>query len=276
MILIICAATFLFGVPQQPDPSPQSGPVRHSQGTPEELEQAQQKYEPIRQAAIHLNDLAGNIHSEADARAFVDAVGERLAGQELPSWATKSIRQRVAHSEYEAVADSSRLIPEQNIVNVWNEYVRELDAPEEALVTVAEVHNMRDGMFTSSQHLWKKQGGMQSFWTIPNIYAVDADGKVASGCRAVESLRILHDMFYRFQNLRLARERVQKGVLVSDLTRQHEKDGNARPPVTRAQLNVLQQQNPVKPAVIRYLQAHGEPDYMGLLERLFAELFPAE
>ncbi len=201
--------------------------------TPEELEQARQKYEPIRQAAIRLNDLAGNIHSEADARAFVDAAGERLAGQDLPGWTTKSIRQRVAHAEYEAVTDSSRLIPEQTIVNVWNEYVRELDAPEETRVTVAEIHNMRDGMFTSSQFLWRKTG-MQSFWTIPNLYAVDADGKVASGCRAVEALKILHDMFDRFENLRGARERVRKGVMASDLVKKREKDGNARPPVTRA------------------------------------------
>ena len=275
MIRIILSATLLLAATQQPDPSQQSAPVRHSQATPEQLEQARERYESIRHAAIHLNELAGNIHSEADARAFVDAVGEHLAGQELPNWITKSIRQRVAHSEYQAVTDSSRLIPGQNIVNVWNEYVRELDAPEETLVTVAEIHNMRDGMFTSSQFLWKKKG-MQSFWTIPNLYAVDADGRVAGGCRAVEALKILHDMFYRFENLRGARERVRKGVLASDSARQREKDGNTRPPVTRAQLSVLPEQNPVQPAVSRYLQAHSQRDYMNLVERLFSELFPVE
>jgi len=274
MIRIILSATLLLAATQQPDPSPQSEPVRHSQATPEELELARQKYEPIRQAAIHLNELAANIHSEADAMAFVDAAGEHLAGHDLPNWTTKSIRRRVAHFEYEAVADSSHLIPEQNIVNVWNEYVRELDAPEEALVTVVEIHNLRDGMFSSSQFLWKKTG-MQSFWTIPNLYAVDADGKVANGCRAVEALKILHDMFYRFENLRGARERVRKGVLASDLARQREKTGDARPPVIRAQLMALPP-SPVQPAVSRYFQAHSQLDYMNLLERLFGELFPAE
>ena len=277
MIRIILSATLLLAATQQPNSSPQSEPIqKYPKATPEELELARQKYEPIRQAAIHLNDLAGNIHSEADARAFVDAVGERLAGQDLPNWTTNDIRRRVAHSEYEAVADSSRLIPEQNIVNVWNEYVRELDAPEEALVTVAEFHNLRDATLTSSKFLWNKHEGMQSFWTIPNLYAVDADGKVATGCRAVEALKILHDMFYLFQNVHSARERVQKGVLASDLARPREKDGSARPPVTRAQLMVLPQQNLVQPAANRYLQAHGERDYVRLLERIFEELFPAE
>jgi len=275
MILIVFAATFLFGAPQQPDPSPQSDPVRHSQATPEQLEQARERYEPIRQAAIQANELAGNIHSESDARAFVDAVAERLIGQEHPSWTTLSIRHRVAHAEYEAVTDTSRLIPEQTIVNVWNEYVRELDAPDEALVTVAEVHNMRDAMYSISKSMWKRESFPKSLWTIPNVYALDPEGKVAGGCRAVEALKILNDMFFRFQNVRSARARVQKGVLVSDSARQRERDGSARPPVTRAQLMVNANQNPVPPAATRYLQAHGESDYVRLLERLFEELFPA-
>jgi len=275
MILIVFAATFLLGAPQQPDPSPQSDPVRHSQATPEQLEQARERYEPIRQAAIQANELAGNIHSESDARAFVDAVAERLIGQEHPSWTTLSIRHRVAHAEYEAVTDTSRLIPEQTIVNVWNEYVRELDAPDEALVTVAEVHNMRDAMYSISKSMWKRESFPKSLWTIPNVYALDPEGKVAGGCRAVEALKILNDMFFRFQNVRSARARVQKGLLVSDSARQRERDGSARPPVTRAQLMVNANQNPVPPAATRYLQAHGESDYVRLLERLFEELFPA-
>jgi len=276
MVRIILSATLLLAATQQPNPSPQSETVRHSQATPEQLEQARERYEPVRQAAIQVNELAGNIHSESEASAFVDAVAERLVGQEHPSWTTLSIRHRVAHAEYEAVTDSSRLIPEQTIVNVWNEYVRELDAPEEALVTVAEVHNLRDAMYTVSKSMWKRESFPQSLWTIPNVYALDTEGKLAGGCRAVEALKILNDMFYRFQNVRSARERVQKGVLASDLARQREKDGNARPPVTRVQLRALPQQNPVQPAVSRYLQAHSQRDYKNLLERLFGELFPVE
>jgi hypothetical protein len=270
MIAIPLAVVLLFAAPQQ------SVPQQQSELTPQQrLEEARKKYEPLRQAAIHVNELAENVHSEADARDFVDAVAERLTGNQHQSWTTRGIRHRVAHAEYKAVSDPAQLIPEQRIVSIWNEYVRELDAPEETLVTVAELHNLRDAMYTSSQLMWKREGFTQQFWTIPNVYAVDADGKIASGCRAVEALKIFHDMFYFFQTVQGARERVLKGVLVSDLTRQREQ-GGTRPQVVNSQLSASRKTNPVLAAENRYVQAHGERDYRRLLERLFAELFPAD
>jgi hypothetical protein len=270
MIAIPLALALLLAAPQQsvsqqPDPAVQ-----------QRIEEARARYEPIRQAANHLNDLAGNIHSEADARAFVDAVVERLTGNQHQSWTTRGIRHRVAHAEYEAVSDSSRLIPEQRIVDLWNEYVREIDAPEETLVTGAEVHNLRDAIYTASQSMWKRGGFTQQLWTIPNVYAVDSDGKVAGGCRAIEALKIFHDMFYFFQNVQAARERVQKGVLVSDLASQRQRDATPRPQTVRAELRATRNANPVLLAERRYVQAHSERDYRRLLERLFAELFPSE
>jgi len=276
MIPIALAAVLLLAAPQQTDPSS----VLKSDLTREQrLEQAREKYEPTRLAAVHMNDLAGATHSEADARAFIDEVAERLGENQhhtYLSWTTRSIRHRVAHAEFEAVSDPARLIPEQRIVDVWNEYVRELDAPEETLLTVAELHNLRDATYTSVQFMWKRGGFTQQLWTIPSIYAVGADGKVASGCRAVETLKILHDMFYLFQNVRAARERVQKGVLASDLARQREQQRTDRPPVTRSRFIVSRDANPLLPAEVRYVQAHGQRDYSRLLERLFEELFPKE
>ncbi|MGD0161621.1 MAG: hypothetical protein ABSB39_04050 [Candidatus Sulfotelmatobacter sp.] len=269
MIAIPLALLLLIGSPQE------STPQQPDPASPQSLAEAREKYEPTRQAAIRMNELAGNIHSEADARAFVDAVAERLFGQQQLSWTTMSIRHRVAHAEYDAVSNPERMIPEQRIVNVWNEYVRELDAPEETLVTVAEVHNLRDAAYTSSQFLWKKAWSTQQFWTIPNVYAVGADGKVASGCRAVEALKILHDMFRFFQMVQGARERVKKGVLVSDLVRQRQQSGTAKPPAARGGILAKGDTNPILPAEIRYVQAHGESDYQHLMERLFVELIPA-
>lgn len=269
MFAIPLVLLLLIGAPPQSTPRP-------APDTPQQMEEARARYEPTRQAAVHLNDLAGNIHSESDARAFVDAVAERFLGQEDLSWTTAIIRHRVAHAEYEAVSNPARLIPEQRIVNVWNEYVRELDAPEETLVTVAELHNLRDATYTSSQSMWKRGWSTQQLWTIPNVYAVESDGKVASGCRAMEALRILHDLFYFHQNLQLARERVQKGVLVSDLLRQQKQSGMSRPPAARGQLMARRDPNPVLPAAMHYVQAHGEGDYTRLMERLFEELFPAD
>jgi hypothetical protein len=270
MIAIPLIILILFGAPQQTgqstDPTAQPSP-----------EQAKATYEAYRQAAIHINELAGNIHSEADARAFVDAVAERVGGKELPSWATASVRDRVAHAEYGAVLDPSKLIPEQRVVNVWNEYVRELDAPEKTLVTVAEVHNLRDAQYSMNKSMWKKEQFPQSLWTMPDVYAVGNDGKVANGCRAVEALRTLHDMFSFFPSVLSARGRVAKGVLVSDLVKQSTKEQASRPQAVGSHPgSTSMEAKPVLAAEIRYVQAHGEVDYLLLLERLYEELFPAE
>ncbi len=126
------------------------------QGSDSTPQQATSDYERYRQAAIHINKLAGSIHTEADAKAFVDTIAEQFAGDRGLSWITLGIRHRVARAEHAAVSDRSRLIPEERIVNVWNEYVRELNAPEEALVTVAEMHNLRDAMYTSARMFSEK------------------------------------------------------------------------------------------------------------------------
>jgi hypothetical protein len=290
MIAFPLVAALLLGAPRQADPSQpgprqlQAGPSQ-PQWTPEQREQIRQKqeqfrlqHEPTRQRAIHINDLAGNIQSEADARAYVDAVAEELTGHRHMSWTTRSIRHRVAHAEYQAATDSSHQIPEERIVDVWNEYVREIDAPAETLVTVAELHNLRDAMYTSASKLaWKPEFG-QSIWTMPNIYALGADGKVASGCRALEALKIIHDMHDIFPVVLSARARVQKGVLVSDLIKKREENPA---PVGKTVLTVggfhaSSVFNSVEPFAYRYQAEHGERAYQQLLRRLFAELFPAD
>src|SRR5439155_28359 len=86
------------------------------------------------QAAIRMNELAAHINSEADARAFVDAVADMFADNLPPAWATRGIRERIARAEYEAVSDPLRQIPEQRIADVWNKYVREIGASEEPIV----------------------------------------------------------------------------------------------------------------------------------------------
>jgi hypothetical protein len=266
---ILLAVVLLLAAPQQPDP-PHSQPNQQ-----QSAEQAHEKREQARQAAIHLNELAGNIHSEADAQAFVDAVAEQFGGGQFQTWTTRSIRHRVARAEFHAVSDPAQLIPEQRIADIWNEYVRELDAPAETLVNVAEVHSLRDAMLTMSQRMWKPEG-FQQLWTIPNVYAVSADGKVASGCRAVEALKLFHDMSFSFQNVESARERVQKGILVSDVNQQRQLKPTPRPHAVKSSLAASTRVNPIMLAEHSYLQAHGEPDYLRLLQRLFEELFPED
>lgn len=228
------------------------------------------RIERNRQTAIEINDLAAGIHSEADAKFLVDKIADVFADNLPPSWMTSGIRQRLAHAEYEAVSDSSRLIPEQRIADVWNEYIREIGASDEALVTISELHNLRDADFASAQYLWSRG---QSIWTVSTIYALGADGKVAEGARPIEALRIFYDLDMMFDNLRAARERIRKGVLVSDEIRKRLEN----PPATlkaTARLEMRAVNNPVWPAEHRYVLRHGPFVLNGFMEKLFDELFP--
>jgi len=224
-----------------------------------------------RQAANQINDLAERIHSEADAVAFVDKIAEFFADTLPPIWVTHSVRQQVAHAEFEAVSNPSRLIPEQRIADVWNRYVREIGASEEALVTAAEIHNLRDADFAVSQLWWSQTN--RTIWTMPNVYAVGSDGKVAEGCRAVETLRVLYDLDKLFDNLRGARERVRKGVLLSDEIGKS-LDNRAPKQKTTARLEAHVDTNPLRPAEYRYMQEHGPYILSGVMQKLFDELFP--
>jgi hypothetical protein len=235
---------------------------------PEMLQRARDASERNRQAAIRVNDLAQQIHSESEARELVAEIAAIFQKELPPAWATHSIRERVALAEYQSVHDSA-LIPEHRIVDVWNEYVRQIGAPDEALVTIAEIHNLRDSEFTGARHMWAR--GSQQIWTVPGIYAVGDDGKVADGCRPIEAVRVIYDLYQLPQNLRGARDRVKRGVLVSDLVK-NVSDSTPRSGVARLELHT--DINPVQDAERHYLQEHGPVEYELLMKRQFDELFP--
>jgi len=237
-------------------------------------QQASALYERYRQAAIRMNEMAAHIKSEADARAFVDAVADMFADNLPPAWATRGIRERIARAEYEAVSDPLRQVPEQRIADVWNKYVREIGASEEAIVTAAEIHSVRDATFAGAQVTWSLETS-QSAWTMPNIFAVGVDGKVADGCRAVEAIRIIHDLDRLFDNLRSARERLRKGIVASETIKKSLDNTNANQKTT-VRLEVRVDTNPLRPAEHRYVREHGADHFNQLVEMLFEELFPAD
>jgi hypothetical protein len=254
----------LFGYPRQESPKPEDLTAARRE--------ASLRYERFRQESIRVNELAAHIKSEADARAYVDAVADMFADSLPPSWATRGIRERIAHAEYEAVSDPLRQIPEQRIANVWNKYVREIGASEEALVTAAEIHSMRDATFAVAEVMWSR-GTNQTAWTMPNVFAVGEDGKVAEGCRAVEALRVIHDLDQLFDNLRGARERLRNGVVGSDAIKKSL--GNTKAQKTTARLTTWAGTNPLRPAEYRYVREHGAEHLNQVVEMLFEELFPA-
>ncbi len=235
-------------------------------------EQSSDNAEEYRKQAIELNSMAGAIRSEADARKLIDTLAEIFAKRLPPPWATTAIRERLAHAEYQAVSDSPQLIPEERVTSVWNDYVRAVGAPEETLVTATEIHWLRDAHFSLGQRAWAR-GGYETFWNIPNIYAVGSDGKLAGGCRALEVLRIIWDLDNAFVNVRSAREGIRKGILVSARVRQQmEKPDTAN---TRFEARAGIRIDPVGPAERRYIQEHGLANYYLLLDKLFNELFPS-
>jgi hypothetical protein len=234
---------------------------------------AEGTYESHRQAAIQINDLAGRIHSEADASAYVSAIAVLFAKELPPAWTPHDMH-RIAHAEFDSVGKPPKLIPEQRIAQVWNQYVREIGAPDEALVNAAEIHNMRDGALTLAQVMWSQ--GRQTIWTMPDVFALGSDGKVADGCRAVEAVRIIHDLELLFQNLSSARERLHKGIVPSEQLKSRSAVVNSRPAQSSSLLVSHAEMNPVRPAEQRYVQEHGAQAYQQLQMRLFEELFPAE
>jgi hypothetical protein len=112
-----------------------------------------------------------------------------------------------------------------------------------------------------------------SHLTMPNVYALGPDSKVANGCRALEALRVIHDLDGLFQNLRGARERLQEGIVPSEQVKKQPGDSNQRPRTT-ARLVTHADTNPMRPAELRYVQEHGSLAMEQLLMRLFDELFP--
>ena len=283
-VLPLLAVLLLGVLPDASAPQPSKAAPAQKQFTPEQEEQIRQEqdefkkqHEAARQEAVRINDLAGKIHSEADARQVVDSIAEQLTHHQHLFWAAQSFRHRVAHAEYEAVSDTAGLIPEQRVVDVWNEYVREIDAPEEALITVAELHALRAAQYrATSRYLWK-QDSLQTIWSMPNIFAVDKSGQVADGCRALETLRMIYAMHEMFGNVRSVRERIKSGVLTAAVEgpASSEKKVVAKAPALSLRA-VSQYTDPINPAARRYEQEHGGHAYDQMVRRLFDELFPAE
>ncbi len=227
-----------------------------------------QKYE---QEAIRLNDLAGHIRTESDAKALIEAVARLFVDQLPPPWATTSVRHRIAHAEYRAVIDKE-LVSEDRIAALWNEYARTIDASEEAIITVSEVHALRDLEYGIAKLMWS-QGWNRSVWTIPGIYTVEPDGNVAHSGRPLEALRVFYDLYNRPEYLRSARQALKKGVSPSDeLLRPRTWNSRLE---ARVEAHVKDINDyPAQAAENRYIREHGSETLHDLLRRLLDEFVP--
>jgi hypothetical protein len=228
-----------------------------------------------RQRAVQTNEFAGKVQSPSDSRRLVDMIAEMLADVLPPAWGTRTIRDRIAHAEYESATDPAKLVPEQRIMDAWNKYVAEIGASQQALVNVAEIHTLRDGYYTLARVLWRK--GRQHIWTMPNIYAVGIDEKLADGCRAVETLRVVWDLANKFENLQGARDSIQKGVVSSDMFQQQLAAPTSNPVWCELRVQTgMRVKSPVEVAVERYIREHGATGLSHAIEGLIYDLFPPQ
>ena len=231
------------------------------------LQQAKRKAEEYRQQAERIDTLAGAIHSEEDARVFVDEIGKAFA-EELPYELTAPLRARVAKAEYAAVTDESKLVPEERVVEAWNRWVTDINAPAEARMSVAEFHLLRENRRLSSTD--GSSQAYRSLWTLSNIFALKPNGHVADSCRPVEALLLLHQIDSLFQNVIWARDFIASGKSLEDQFKKYrdaQKSG-ARPQA-RIVVTSFKQQNPVirqlDGAEQAYFEKHG---YIGTSNRV--------
>jgi hypothetical protein len=121
------------------------------------------------------------------------------------------------------------------------------------MLTAADVHYLRDAQYVSARIFWSRDE--QNIWTIPGIFAVGPDGKVAQGSRALEAIRLLWLLGNNeddFPNIHLA---TQKGVLLSDLLQQQAKPGA---PAQRGYVTFRTNVSyPIQQAAFRYQRDHG-------------------
>jgi hypothetical protein len=131
---------------------------------------------------------------------------------------------------------------------------------------------MRDGQYAIAKLSWS-QGWNQSIWTMPNIYTVGADGKVAVGCRPLEALRVFYDLDNNLGMLTAARKALKEGRVMSD-----EIERLNRPGVKteyRASVSVSHvRDNPVRGAEYPYVLEHGSLAMDVLLKHLADEFLP--
>jgi hypothetical protein len=244
---------FLSG--QQPAPQLPQNENRGNfqQPSPEALREAAILRQRDRAHAIAINDLAVNIHSPDDARQLVDLVAAEFSN-ELPSrWATESIRNRIARAEYESASDPGSLIPEQRIADAWDDFVKKIGAPQETMLTAADVHYLRDAQYVSARLSWVNYE--KDIWTIPGVFAVGPDGKVAQGSRALEAIRLLWLLGNNEDDFPGIHAATQKGVLVSDLLKQQPKPGSGQAQGGFAIARLVS--FPVQQSAYRYMRDHG-------------------
>jgi len=222
-----------------------------------------------RDHAIAINDVASHIQSLDDADKLVDLVVAEFSHDMPRKWASRSIRERVARAEYKSATDPNSLIPEQRIADVWNHFVAEIGAPKETMLNAAEVHYLRDAQYVSAQLSWTNYD--KQIWTIPGVFALGPDGKVAKRARALEAIRLLWLLANNEDDFAGVHKQFQKGVLLSDLY-PHPETPIAPGQKGQGYASAGIVSFPVQGAAIQYARSHGARAFDRMIEHSLGDL----
>ena len=135
------------------------------------------------------------------------------------------------------------------------------------MLTAADVHYLRDAQYVSARFFWVRE---QDIWTIPGVFAVGPDGKVANGSRALEAIRLLWLLGTNEDDFPGVHAAAQKGVLFSDLIKQEAKSGSGQS--HGAVLLARMVSYPVQQAAFRYQRDHGARALNRAIEELLKNL----
>jgi hypothetical protein len=229
-------------------------------------------FEIHREHAVEINELAGHLNSQDDARRLVGMIAD-IFSDDLPHGIPIGrFLDRVAAAEYDAAQNPARRIPEQAIADAWNTFAREINAPPEGIVTAAEIHAMREGMFWSARMMWLP--GRETIWTVPNFYATPPNGSLDENCRMLEAYDIVWQLANHYENLQGARERLAKGITLADMeaaarqTQGHREYGRVAISISPP--------DPIAIAEMRYVREHGELKMFQAAQKLTLDLLQAQ
>jgi hypothetical protein len=254
---------------QQPNPNQPHSIVRFQPPSPEVMKRMADMRQRMEARSAAIDNAASHIQSLDDARKLIDLVYAEFSSELPPHWATHSLREHIARAEYESAADPRSLIPDQHLADIWNDFVEKIGAPPDTMLNAAEIHYMRDAQYVSAHLSWTM--GQKQIWTIPGVFALGQDGKVANGSRALEAIRLLWQLGNSTEDFAGIHAQVQKGVLVSDLF-----DHPQKSPVLgvggRSYATLQLVTFPVQQAANRYIHDHGDRAFDREVENLLKEL----
>jgi hypothetical protein len=136
---------------------------------------------------------ADHIHSEADARAYVDALIEQWGRNEKELPGAAQLVDRLARAEYAAIREPQKRIPESLVAKTFNGLMNEWQMPSWTRISVEELHAFR--IVESSLY-------SRSVARLP-------DGSIAPDCRPTEALLLLDQLNFNGGVQPWVRERVR-------------------------------------------------------------------